>query len=79
MRKEITRFLAEIKERKPGLAHPGVSSDKEKSMESKGASRLLPAKIAVLLLSVVTVNLYAKTTQTPVTLPSTSAPRFKHV
>lgn len=33
-------------------------------MESKGASRLLPAKLAVLLLSTVTMNLCAKMTQT---------------
>jgi len=79
MRKEIVRFLAETKEIKPDLDHSGVSSDKEKSMESKGASRLLPAKIAAIPLSVVTVNLCAKTTQTPVTLPSTPAPRLKHV
>src|SRR5438876_12254820 len=45
MRKEMARFLAETKETKQGLDHSGISSDKEKLMESKGASRLLPANI----------------------------------
>lgn len=39
-------------------------------MESKSVSHFLPARVAVFLISVVTVNLCVKTAQTPAALPS---------
>lgn len=67
-------FLAGTKEAKQDLDHEGISSGKEKLMKSKGALCFLPAYSVVLLIMVLMVNLFVKTTQTPATLPSPPAP-----